>query len=61
MDRIFSLMHTAIFCGTLLGVAFVVAMALPGSKLPSLVLPFAKWCVAAINAAKEKKNDRAKD
>ncbi|HQU46290.1 MAG TPA: hypothetical protein PK867_25985 [Pirellulales bacterium] len=55
MGQFFSLIHTAMFCGTLLGVAFIVAMAVPESKMPSLVLPAAKWCVAAIKAAMAKK------
>lgn len=56
MTHIFGAIQTVAFCLTLLGMAFLAAMAVPGSNLPSLVVSFAKWCVAALDAAKRKKS-----
>lgn len=50
MSHIFSLMHTVIFCGTILGIVFVVLLSLPQCKLRAIVLPAAGWCVAVFCA-----------
>lgn len=53
MDRIFNLINNVAFFTTLFGVAFIVSCALPGSKLPECVSAVAKWCAAALDAAKK--------
>lgn len=46
MHHLFGLLHMVIFCGTLMGIVFIVALALPQSRLRALLLPFAAWGVA---------------
>lgn len=55
MDRVLGLVHTAMFCTTLIGMGLIVGLAFPGSNLPSLIMSLAKWCEAAINAVKKSK------
>lgn len=47
----FESLRLAMFCGTVLVLAFIVLLALPQSKLREIVLPFVGWAVAALSVA----------
>lgn len=48
MSSIFGLMQLVIVCGTLLGIAFMVCLALPDSPFKDFVMKVAGWGLAVV-------------
>ncbi len=50
MSDFFTLVQTIMWCGTLLGVTFIVLLAIPTCQLRSFLLPIIGWALAIVCA-----------
>lgn len=46
MQDVLEIMKMMLICGTVLGIGFVILLALPQSKLRDFLLPIFGWCIA---------------